>query len=171
MSPTPPETATPLWQQFLRWATRVGLAKRLAFALSLAALVAGFATYTALTESAPFGETNPRTVTLLLTLDLALLLLLGVLIARRIVYLWIGRRRGLAGSQMHVRLVAVFSLLAIAPAIIMAIFSTIFFYVGVQSWFSERVRTAVNESLAVASAYLHEHQQNIRADALAMRTT
>ncbi|KAA0683965.1 PAS domain-containing sensor histidine kinase [Roseomonas genomospecies 6] len=168
MSPTPPETATPLWQQFLRWATRVGLAKRLAFALSLAALAAGFATYTALTESAPFGETNPRTVTLLLTLDLALLLLLGVLIARRIVYLWIGRRRGLAGSQMHVRLVAVFSLLAIAPAIIMAIFSTVFFYVGVQSWFSERVRTAVNESLAVASAYLHEHQQNIRADALAM---
>nr|P45675.2 RecName: Full=Nitrogen regulation protein NtrY homolog [Azospirillum brasilense]CAA86066.2 Nitrogen regulation protein ntrY homolog [Azospirillum brasilense] len=168
MSPTPPETVTPLWQQFLRWAARVGLAKRLAFALSLAALVAGFATYTALTESAPFGETNPRTVTWLLTLDLALLLLLGVLIARRIVYLWIGRRRGLAGSQMHVRLVAVFSLLAVAPAIIMAIFSTVFFYVGVQSWFSERVRTAVNESLAVASAYLHEHQQNIRADALAM---
>ncbi|WP_448204798.1 ATP-binding protein [Azospirillum sp. sgz302134] len=168
MSPTPSENATARWQRFLRWAARVGLAKRLAVALSLAAMVAGFATYTALTESAPFGETNPRTVTLLLTLDLALLLLLGVLIARRIVTIWIGRRRGLAGSQLHVRLVAVFSLLAVAPAIIMAAFATVFFYVGVQSWFSDRVRTAVNESLAVASAYLHEHQQNIRADALAM---
>lgn len=50
----------------------------------------------------------------------------------------------------------------------MTVFSTLFFYVGVQSWFSDRVRTAVNESLVVASAYLHEHQQNIRADALAM---
>ena len=168
MSSSTSENATALWQQFLRWSARVGLTKRLAVALSLAALAAGFATYTALTESAPFGETNPRTVTLLLTLDLALLLLLGVLIARRIVYLWIGRRRGLAGSQLHVRLVAVFSLLAVAPAIIMAAFATVFFYVGVQSWFSDRVRTAVNESLAVASAYLHEHQQNIRADALAM---
>lgn len=168
MSPAPPENATARWQQFLRWSARVGLTKRLAFALSLAALAAGFATYTALTESAPFGEANPRTVTLLLTLDLALLLLLGVLIARRIVTIWIGRRRGLAGSQLHVRLVLVFSLLAVAPAIIMAAFATVFFYVGVQSWFSDRVRTAVNESLAVASAYLHEHQQNIRADALAM---
>ncbi|MFC5313080.1 sensor histidine kinase NtrY-like [Azospirillum rugosum] len=168
MSFTTSENATALWQQFLRWAARVGLAKRLAAALSIAALLAGFATYTALTESAPFGETNPRTVTLLLTLDLALLLLLGVLIARRIVTLWIGRRRGLAGSQLHVRLVAAFSLLAVLPAIIMAAFATVFFYVGVQSWFSDRVRTAVNESLAVASAYLHEHQQNIRADALAM---
>lgn len=168
MSPTPPETATAPWQQFLRWSARVGLTKRLAVALSLAALAAGFATYTALTEGAPFGAANPRTVTLLLTLDLALLLLLGVLIARRIVTIWIGRRRGLAGSRLHVRLVLVFSLLAVAPAIIMALFSTLFFYVGVQSWFSERVRTAVNESLAVATAYLQEHQQNIRADALAM---
>ncbi|CAO3420299.1 ATP-binding protein [Azospirillum doebereinerae] len=162
------ETSTPLWQQFLRWSARVGLTKRLAFALSLAALAAGFATYAAMTESAPFGQSNPRTVTLLLTLDLALLLTLGVLISRRIVGIWIGRRRGLAGSRLHTRLVLVFSLLAVAPAIIMAVFSTVFFYVGVQSWFSDRVRTAVNESLAVASAYLHEHQQNIRADALAM---
>lgn len=162
------ETPAPLWQQILRWSARVGLTKRLAFALSIAALVAGFATYAAMTESAPFGQSNPRTVTLLLTLDLALLLTLGVLIARRIVMLWIGRRRGLAGSRLHTRLVLVFSLLAVAPAIIMAVFSAVFFYVGVQSWFSDRVRTAVNESLAVASAYLHEHQQNIRADALAM---
>ncbi|SMH60792.1 sensor histidine kinase NtrY-like [Azospirillum agricola] len=165
-TPTPP--STPLWQQFLRWSTRVGLGKRLAFALSLAALAAGFATYAAMTESGPFVQSNPRTVTLLLTLDLALLLTLGVLISRRIVMIWIGRRRGLAGSRLHSRLVLVFSLLAVAPAIIMAVFSTLFFYVGVQSWFSDRVRTAVNESLAVASAYLHEHQQNIRADALAM---
>ncbi len=166
--PTTPDSQSPLWQRFLRWSARMGLTKRLAFALSLAALAAGFATYAAMTESAPFGQSNPRTVTLLLTLDLALLLTLGVLISRRIVGIWMGRRRGLAGSRLHTRLVLVFSLLAVAPAIIMAVFSTVFFYVGVQSWFSDRVRTAVNESLVVASAYLHEHQQNIRADALAM---
>ena len=168
MSSSSPDAPSPLWQQLSRWSARVGLARRLAVALSLAAIAAGFATYMALTESASLGVTNPRTVTLLLTLDLALLLMLGVLVARRIVTIWIGRRRGLAGSRLHVRLVLVFSALAVAPAIIMAVFSAVFFYVGVQSWFSERVRTAVNESLAVASAYLHEHQQNIRADALAM---
>ncbi len=39
---------------------------------------------------------------------------------------------------------------------------------GVQSWFSERVRTALDESLAVAEAYLDEHRNAIRADVLAM---
>ncbi|WP_247877916.1 PAS domain-containing sensor histidine kinase [Azospirillum sp. TSO22-1] len=156
------------WPQLSRWASRVGLAKRLAVALSLAAIAAGFATYGALTETAAFGGSNPRTVTLLLILDMVLLLLLAALVARRIVQIWMGHRRGMAGSRLHVRLVAVFSLLAVAPAIVVAAFSAIFFYVGVQSWFSDKVRTAVHESLQVASAYLHEHQQNIRADALAM---
>ena len=162
------DTAPSRWRQALQWAARVGLAKRLAVAASLAAIVAGLATYAALTESPPFGQADPATITLLLTLDLALLSVLAVLILRRIVKIWMGRRRGAAGSRLHVRLVLVFSVLAVAPAIIMAVFSAIFFYVGVQSWFSDRVRTAVNESLAVATAYLHEHQQNIRADALAM---
>ena len=168
MSLTPQPTAPTPWRRFQMWASRVGLAKRLALALSLAAILAGFATYGALTEAPPFGETSPATTTFLLTLDLVLLLLLGVLIARRFVQIMMGRRRGLAGSKLHVRLVAIFSLLAITPAIFMAAFSAVFFYVGLQSWFSDRVRTAVKESLEVASAYLHEHQQNIRADALAM---
>ena len=155
------------WSQFLIWASRVGLAGKLAVALAVAAIGAGFATYGALTATPPFGN-DPNTVSLLLTLDLALLLLLGVIVARRIVALWIERRRGLAGSRLHVRVVATFSLLAVMPAIIVAAFSAIFFYVGVQSWFSERVRTAIVESRAVAQAYLHEHQQVIRADALAM---
>lgn len=168
MSLSTSETASSLWRHMLDVAGRLALAKRLAVAVSIAAIVAGFATYAALTESPPFGQSDPGTVTLLLTLDLVLLLVLAVLIARRIVKIWIGHRRGHAGSRLHVRLVLVFSLLAAAPAVVMAGFSSVFFYVGVQSWFSERVRTSINESLAVATAYLHEHQQNIRADALAM---
>ena len=39
---------------------------------------------------------------------------------------------------------------------------------GLQGWFSDRVRTAVSESVAVAEAYLEEHQQVIKADILAM---
>jgi two-component system nitrogen regulation sensor histidine kinase NtrY len=160
-----PETP---WQRTLRWAARVKLARRLAAALSVASLLAGLATYGALTENPLVGASNPTTVTLLLTLDMVLLLLLGVLIARRVVKIWMGRRRGIAGSALHVRLVVVFSLVAVTPAIVVAAFSAIFFYVGLQAWFSDRVRTAVHESLVVAEAYLREHQQNIRADALAM---
>ena len=156
------------WHRLVTWAGRIGLARKLAVMLSGAAIIAGIATYAALTENSHFGQSNPRTVTLLLTLDLTLLLLLGVLIARRIVQIGIGRRRGLAGSQLHVRMVAGFSALAVTPAILMAAFSAVFFYAGMQEWFSDRVRTAVHESLEVAQAYLREHQQNIRADAIAM---
>src|SRR6185369_17129313 len=74
------------------------------------------------------------------------------------------------GSKLHVRLALLFGVVAITPAIIMAVFSALFFTFGVQSWFSERVRSALNESDAVAQAYLAEHQQVIRGDALAVAT-
>ena len=130
------------------------------------AVASGFATYATLTgaEFAP----DPRTVQLLLNLDLILLLALGTVVARRIVQLWAERRRGSAGSKLHVRLVVLFSVLAAAPAIVVALFSALFFNLGVQAWFSERVRAALRESLAVAEFYLEEHRNTIRADIIAM---
>ncbi|MEM8833284.1 MAG: HAMP domain-containing protein, partial [Pseudomonadota bacterium] len=140
---------------------------RLSYLLIAAAILSGFATYAALTETPPFGD-DPNIVIWLLNIDLILLLMLGVLVARRIVSIWSGRRRNLAGSKLHVRLVVIFSIMAALPAIIMAVFSAFFFHFGVQSWFSDRVRTAVYDSQAVAEAYLEEHQQVIKADILAM---
>ncbi len=148
-------------RHFSSWGTR------LALLLTCAAVISGFATYGALTETPPFGD-NPNTVIWLLNLDLIILLTLVTLIARRLVGLWSGRRKGIAGSRLHVRLVFIFSLLAVSPAIIMTVFSAFFLHFGIQSWFSERVSTAVNEAQAVAEAYLEEHQQVIRADTLAM---
>jgi len=149
------------------WLSRLGRTSTLAVLLTVLALAAGMATYAALTKNPPFGQ-DPDTVYILLNLDLIILLLLGTLIARRIVDLWVKRRRGLAGSRLHVRMVLLFSIVAVAPAILLAVFSTAFFYVGVRSWFSERVSTAINESQTVAEAYLAEHQRTLAADALAM---
>ena len=61
-----------------------------------------------------------------------------------------------------------FSGVAVTPAIIVVIFSVFFLSSGLENWFSERVRNALDNSLAVAQAYLQEHKENIRADALAM---
>jgi len=156
-----------LMRRVRRGAGRIGLRHTLAFGLSTAALGSGVATYLALTGAPPFGK-HPNAVLSLLNLDLVLLLALGALIARRLLQVWAERRRGLAGSRLQIRLVLLFSLIAVTPTIIVAIFSYLFFSYGVESWFSDRVRTAITESLAVAEAYLHEHQQAIRADALAM---
>jgi two-component system, NtrC family, nitrogen regulation sensor histidine kinase NtrY len=149
------------------WAGRIGLRRKIAFALAMAALASGIATYLALTKTPPFGP-DPNAVLSLLNLDLLLLLLLGAVVAWRLIEVWAERRRGLAGSRLQIRLVVLFGLIAVMPTIIVAVFSYLFFSFGVESWFSEKVRTAISESRAVAEAYLHEHQQAIRADVLAM---
>jgi len=155
------------WRRLLAWTGGRNFTSRLALILTVAALAAGIATYFALTESPPFGH-DPETVFVLLNIDLVILLLLGAVIARRLAALLIERRRGRAGSRLHIRLAARFSVVAIIPAIVVATFSALFFQFGVQAWFSDRVSTAINESLSVAEAYLAEHQQVLRSDALEM---
>ena len=149
------------------WAVRVELGRKLVIALMPVAAVMGIATYAVLTGSWLAGL-DPAFVLGVLITDLALLLLLAVVVAWRIVGVWMARRRGSAGSRLHTRLVLLFGLVAAAPAFIMVVFFTLFFDLGVQSWFDTQVRTAVNESLAVAQAYMKEHQQNIRSDVLAI---
>jgi two-component system nitrogen regulation sensor histidine kinase NtrY len=144
------------------------LARKLAVALTLAASVSGLATYVALTSTGPLGGPNPRTVFVLLIVDLLLLLLLASLVAWRLKRVWIERRSGSAGSKLHVRMVVMFSAVAITPAIVVAVFAGALIHFGVEQWFSLRVSTALDESLAVAKAYLDEHQQIIGGDALAM---
>ena len=151
----------------IEWARRVGLGRKSAFVLTVVALIFGFATYAALTGAAPFGP-DPRLIRFLLLGDLVLLLALGAIVARNLVALWVERRRGSAGSRLHTRMAGLFSLVAVAPAILVALFSVLFFNLGIQGWFSDRVKATVRNSLAVAEAYMKEHRQNIRADALAM---
>lgn len=126
-----------------------------------------FATYAALRSAPPFGN-NSQAVIWLLNIDLIALGVLGLLIARRVILLYTVWKRGIPGARLHLRLVYIFGLLAMVPAIIMTLFSLFFFHYGIQTWFSDRVRTAVNESQEVAESYLREHHQVIRADILAM---
>jgi two-component system, NtrC family, nitrogen regulation sensor histidine kinase NtrY len=149
------------------WAGGVSVWRQIAIALAVAAAGSGMATYLALTGALPFGH-GPNTVLTLLNLDLVLLLVLAAVVAKRFYDVWAERRRGLAGSRLQVRLVGLFSLIAILPTIVVAVFSYLFFSFGIEAWFSDKVRTAITESVAVADAYVKEHQQAIRADALGM---
>jgi two-component system nitrogen regulation sensor histidine kinase NtrY len=146
---------------------RLDLERRLALLLSVGAVVAGIATWLEIQAAPPYGA-GIRRVTLLLQLDLVLLLLLGLVIGRRLVRLFLERRRGLGGSRLHGRLVMLFALVALTPTLIVSIFSVGFLASGLEAWFSGRIHTALENSLRVARAYLEEHKTNIRADALAM---
>lgn len=150
--------------RLMRKLMNVRPSKMMVLGLMIASILSGGATYVVMTQRPEATDT----VFWLINVDLGLFLLLAILVARQIAKLWAERKQGLAGSQLHVRLVFIFGLLTAAPAILMTLFSAAFFYFGVQAWFSDRVSTAVQESLVVAEAYLDEHKQTMRADVLAM---
>ncbi len=140
------------------------LGKAATLILAACALTLGIATFVVLAGRLP----GPEQVIGLVLANLISLLLLGAVLAGRLTRMWMERRRGAAGARLHVRLVLLFSGVALTPTIVVAVFSTGFFNLGIHHWFAEPVRTALQESLNVSRGYLEEHRNNIRADALAM---
>jgi two-component system, NtrC family, nitrogen regulation sensor histidine kinase NtrY len=157
-----------LLARMLAWARRVNLARKLAYMLALAAVVAGVATYGALTQSSQPDSADPSKILSLLIIDGVILLAMGALVAANLVNLWMARRRGAAGSRLHTRMVLIFSLLAVTPALVVGIFSALFLNFGIEAWFQPRIQTALDASVAVAAAYTREHRKGIEADALGM---
>jgi len=151
----------------LSWAREASLERKLAVVLLIGTTISGTATFVAMTSDLPTAA-DPQIVLLLLVFDLIFLLGLSALIARRLTILWMETKRGLAGARLHGRLVALFALVSVTPTIIVATFSVVLFDFGLKVWFSDRVSSAVLNSLAVAQAYTEEHRQIITADALAM---
>ncbi|MSP49409.1 MAG: PAS domain-containing sensor histidine kinase [Alphaproteobacteria bacterium] len=154
-------------RRFEAWSVRVALARKLAILLALASVVSAIATYLTFTGVGALPR-EPKPIIQLLTLDVVLLLLLAGLVARRLVGLWAERRSDGAGSGLHRRLALLFSLVALAPTLVVTVFAALFLHLGIQSWFDDVVRKAVNESHAVARLYLDEHQKSIRGDVLLM---
>ncbi|WP_137127555.1 PAS domain-containing sensor histidine kinase [Roseomonas sp. HF4] len=164
----PPQQGAPVRRSLLR---RVGDALQGAPAtigLALIAFVLGLATFAALSGGTPLGPTSPGQVVGIILANLAVLLLLAASLVARLVRMWAERRRGSAGSRLHVRLVLLFGVVAVGPAILVAGFAALFFNLGIQAWFSDRVRDTLEASLVASRAYLEEHRNTIRADILAM---
>jgi two-component system, NtrC family, nitrogen regulation sensor histidine kinase NtrY len=152
------------------WMSRLGdvlLGKVATILLVVLALAVGIITFVMLARGTPYGVAPGPGVALVLA-NLSVLLLLGAVLAGRITRVWAERRRGSAGSRLHVRLVLLYSGVAVAPSIAVAGFAVAFFHFGIQAWFNDPVRTAVTESLQVSRGYLEEHRNNIRAVALEM---
>ncbi len=149
------------------WARRRGVTRNAVRVLLGVGVLSGILTFVAWTGI--FGvAVTPRAILGLLVLDSIVLTAVTVLVLVGLVRLWGRRRAGAAGARLHIRLVAVFGVLAAAPAVTLLVLSALFFDQEVRTFFSNQVRTAVTESVAVADAYLEEHKRVIQGDALAM---
>ena len=136
--------------------------KFISWFLIFSSIICGIATYIAM---APSGDSNRYLVLVLLNIDLVLLVTLTIIVTRNLVKLWSRKKSGQLGSQLHTRIVVIFSFLAAIPAVVVAIFGAIFFTVGIENWFSSRVESALNKSESVASAYLIQGQNQIGLEA------
>jgi two-component system nitrogen regulation sensor histidine kinase NtrY len=82
--------------------------------------------------------------------------------------LWLARQRGRAAARLHVRIVALFSIVAALPAILVAIIASITLDKGLDRWFSDRTQAIIDTSRNVAQAYIQEHSRVLALDLLAI---
>lgn len=148
------------------WALRHHLGRKLLFICVLGSIISVVITSIML-KNTPNLSMSRNLLTFLL-IDFVFLMIFIAVIAKSVASLWAERKSDQAGSMLHSRIVAIFSLLAIVPTILVAGCSVLFFNIGIQSWFNQRVETAINESKTVSEAYLQEHQNVVSANAQAM---
>jgi len=131
------------------------------------ALLSATATFLVLAGLTPIAPVHEVVVELLLG-NLATGLLLLAIIGREVWVVVQARRRGRAGSRLHVQIVSLFAVIAAVPTILVAVVASTTLDRGLDRFFSTRTRAMIEQSLIVADAYVSEHAQAIRAEDLAM---
>ena len=155
-----------LWSRIKVWARKVDLENKAVYLLFLGLVISGAVAYALFTNAEPLSPT-PNNLYIFVLFITILLLLLGTLVVRQVIKLWSIGQKG-AATRLHRKIVTLFSVIAITPTIIVAIFSVMFFEFGLQAWFSEKVQTVLDSSESVAETYIEEHYKIIRADVLGM---
>lgn len=73
-------------------------------------------------------------------------------------------------DMLHVRLIFVFSLVAIFPSVLLAVLASILFQTGVQFWFSDSTRGLLENSQQLATGYYSEKLVDLSDETSAMAT-
>jgi len=112
--------------------------------------------------------TNAPALRVVLLADLVYVLVVAALVMQRVARMIAARRAQSAGSRLHLRLTGVFALLALIPTVLVAVFSVLTINVGLEGWFSDRVRNVLGTSLAAAQAYEEEHRRDLSRDGIGL---
>ncbi|MEO5578898.1 MAG: HAMP domain-containing protein, partial [Sphingomicrobium sp.] len=127
--------------RFYRWAT-IGLIVMLAAILL-------FSVSILVNSGKPGTFLSPPLIALLLIANLIPAIALMVLLSRRVAMAR-AEKGGLAGGQLHTRLVALFSVIAAVPTVMVAIFASLLFQSGLEFWFSDRAKGMIENSVELA---------------------
>jgi two-component system, NtrC family, nitrogen regulation sensor histidine kinase NtrY len=131
------------------------------------ALLSAFLTFVVLTGLTPIVPTPEVVNSFLLINATTILLLLGIIL-REVWQMVIARRRGRAAARLHVQIVSLFSVIAVLPAVLVAVVANVTIERGLDRLFSGPTRAVIQNSLIIARAYMQERAQLIRGDILGM---
>ena len=144
------------------------IASRLIGAIAVGiALLSATATFLVLAGLTPIAPVDSVVRELLLGNVVTGLLLLAI-IGREVWLVVQARRRGRAGSRLHVQIVGLFAVIAAVPTVLVAVVASTTLDRGLDRFFSTRTRAMIEQSLIVADAYVTEHAASIRGEILAM---
>jgi two-component system, NtrC family, nitrogen regulation sensor histidine kinase NtrY len=131
------------------------------------ALLSAFLTFVVLTGLTPIQPTREVVLSFMFLNGATILVLVGI-IAREVWQVMQARRRGRAAARLHIQIVSLFSVIAVLPAVLVAIIANVTIDRGLDRLFSGPTREVIQNSLIVARAYTYEHAQLIRGDILGM---
>ncbi|QCB54843.1 HAMP domain-containing protein [Sphingopyxis sp. PAMC25046] len=113
---------------------------------------------------------TPALVAAIMVVNLVPAMALIVLIGSRVARARAVRSMAGGNGRLHVRLVALFSLIAAAPTLLVVIFASLLFQFGVDFWFSDRSRGMFENAANLAEGYYQENQRQVGANTFAMAT-
>jgi two-component system, NtrC family, nitrogen regulation sensor histidine kinase NtrY len=131
------------------------------------ALLSAFLTFVVLTGLTQIEPTRQVAVSFILMNGATILVLVGI-IFREVWQVMQARRRGRAAARLHIQIVGLFSIMAVLPAVLVAIVANVTIERGLDRLFSGPTREVIQNSLIIARAYMQEHAQLIRGDILGM---
>ena len=140
------------------------VAEVVALGVLLTMLVVG---YGVLSRGDPTQMVSPPLIALLLVANLIPAILLMVLLSRRLAVRR-AEQGGLGTGLLHTRLVALFSIIAAVPTVLVAIFASFLLQSGLEFWFSDRARTVLEQAEKTAAIYENEHRLRLTDDMEAM---
>lgn len=117
----------------------------------------------------PLAEvTDSPGLRLVVMADLVYILVVATLVLREVARIIASRRAQSAGSRLHLRLTAIFGVVALVPTVVVAVLAVLSVNMGLEGWFSDRVSTALGNSVDAAVAYQQEHRDDLEEDARAL---
>lgn len=137
-----------------------------ALGLILLGPVLAVATFLVMGPFAQGGESP--SLRLILLADILYIIVVAGMVLAGIMRMIVARRSESAGSRLHLRLTAVFAFIALSPTVLVAVFAMLTLNLGLEGWFSDRVRLVVGNSRAAAEAYKGESRDGLVQDAEAI---